>query len=100
MTCRQGILRSCWRGLTVAAWASLMAPGQAEVGPAGPAVDPQPAVVQPRNSGPEAVAHSRTRQYRRKTVRVIRRTPDVMREDAARYRRGDIFSTWSNRYKE
>lgn len=56
--------------------------------------------VQPRNSGPEAVAHSRTRQYRRKTVRIIRRTPEVMREDAARYRRGDIFSTWSNRYKE
>ena len=68
--------------------------------------EPQPGaavgegVVLPRNSGPEAVAHSRTRQYRRKTVRIIRRTPDVMREDAARYRRGDIFSTWSNRYKE
>ncbi len=57
-------------------------------------------IVLPRNSGPEAVAHSRTRQYRRKTVRIIRRTPDVMREDAARYRRGDIFSTWSNRSKE
>lgn len=56
--------------------------------------------VQPRNSGPEAVAHTRSRQYRRKTVRIIRRTPEVMREDAARYRRGDIFSTWSNRYKE
>ncbi len=56
--------------------------------------------VPPRNGGPEAVVHSRTRQYRRKTVRIIRRTPEVMREDAARYRRGDIFSTWSNRSKE
>ena len=28
--------------------------------------------------------------------RCIRRTPDVMREDAARMKRGDLFSTWSN----
>ncbi|MFN9367558.1 MAG: hypothetical protein ACK6CT_02150 [Planctomycetia bacterium] len=57
-------------------------------------------VPSPRNSGPEAVAHSRVRQHRRKTVRIIRRTPEVMREDAARVKRGDLFSTWSNRYLE
>jgi len=51
-----------------------------------------------RNSGPEARAHSRYYQHRRKTVRVIRRTPAVMREDAARVKRGDLFSTWSNEY--
>lgn len=54
----------------------------------------------PRNTGPAAVAHSRVWQHRRKTVRVIRRTPEVMREDAARVKRGDLFSTWSNRYLE
>jgi len=52
----------------------------------------------PRNSGPEARAHSRYHQHRRKTVRVIRRTPAVMQEDAARVKRGDLFSTWSNKY--
>lgn len=61
------------------------------------AADPAPP---PRNTGPEAVAHSRVRQHRRKTVRVIRRTPEVMREDAARVSRGELFSTWSNRYLE
>jgi len=54
--------------------------------------------IPPRNSGPEAWAHSRVYQHRRKTVRVIRRTPAVMREDAARVKRGDLFSTWSNEY--
>ena len=54
--------------------------------------------IPPRNSGPQATAHSRTHQHRRKTVRVIRRTPAVMREDAARVKRGDLFSTWSNEY--
>jgi hypothetical protein len=54
--------------------------------------------IPPRNSGPEAWAHSRVHQHRRKTVRVIRRTPAVMREDAARVKRGDLFSTWSNEY--
>ncbi|NCA10226.1 hypothetical protein EBR56_00170 [bacterium] len=54
--------------------------------------------IPPRNSGPEAWAHSRVYQQRRKTVRVIRRTPAVMREDAARVKRGDLFSTWSNEY--
>jgi hypothetical protein len=43
---------------------------------------------------------SRLRLLRRKTVRVIRRTPEVMREDAVRVKRGDLFSTWSNRYLE
>ncbi len=52
----------------------------------------------PRNTGPAAVAHTRTRIYRRKTVRVIRRTPEVMREDAARVPRGELFRTWSNEY--
>lgn len=60
------------------------------------AVAQQP--IPPRNSGPEAQAHSRYHQHRRKTVRVIRRTPAVMREDAARVKRGDLFSTWSNEY--
>jgi hypothetical protein len=54
--------------------------------------------IPPRNSGPEARAHSRYYQHRRKTVRVIRRTPAVMQEDAARVKRGDLFSTWSNEY--
>ena len=53
--------------------------------------------IPPRNTGPEAVAHSRVRTYRRKTVRVIRRTPAVMQEDAARMSRGELFSTWSNK---
>jgi len=60
------------------------------------AADQRP--IPPRNSGPEAWAHSRVYQHRRKTVRVIRRTPAVMREDAARVKRGDLFSTWSNEY--
>ena len=60
------------------------------------AADQRP--ISPRNSGPEAWAHSRVYQHRRKTVRVIRRTPAVMREDAARVKRGDLFSTWSNEY--
>ena len=56
--------------------------------------------IRPRNTGPQAAAHSRYYQHRRKTVRVIRRTPAVMREDAARVKRGDLFSTWSNEYIE
>ena len=54
--------------------------------------------IPPRNTGPAAVAHSRVHQHRRRTVRVIRRTPEVMREDAARVSRGELFSTWSNDY--
>ena len=63
---------------------------------AAPSLAQQP--IPPRNSGPEAWAHSRVYQHRRKTVRVIRRTPAVMREDAARVKRGDLFGTWSNEY--
>ena len=59
---------------------------------------PGPPSIPPRNSGPEARANSRYHQHRRKTVRVIRRTPAVMQEDAARVKRGDLFSTWSNEY--
>ena len=54
--------------------------------------------IPPRTTGPEAMAHSRVHQHRRRTVRMIRRTPEVMREDAARVKRGDLFSTWSNEY--
>lgn len=54
--------------------------------------------IPPRNTGPAAVAHSHTHYRRRKTVRVIRRTPDVMREDARRVSRGELFRTWSNDY--
>lgn len=66
-----------------------------EAAAADPTVTPPP-----RNTGPAAISHSRYRQHHRKTVRTIRRTPDVMREDAARVKRGDLFSTWSNRYLE
>ena len=62
------------------------------------AQQPEPRVIPPRNTGPAAVAHTRTHYHRRKTVRVIRRTPEVMREDNARVKRGDLFSTWSNEY--
>lgn len=54
--------------------------------------------IPPRNTGAEARAHSRYSEHRRYTKRVIRRTPAVMREDAARVKRGDLFSTWSNEY--
>ena len=70
-------------------------PCGAEPAPAAGVVAPPP-----RNTGPAAVAHSRVWQHRRKTVRMIHRTPEVMREDAARVKRGDLFSTWSNRYLE
>jgi len=63
-------------------------------------VQPAPRPIPPRNTGPAAVAHSRTHLRRRSTTRVIRRTPEVMREDNARVRRGDLFSTWSNEYLE
>jgi hypothetical protein len=81
--------------LTIACGLLVPGPRAAEpVPPAGVALPP------PRNTGPAAVANSRVWQHRRKTVRVIRRTPEVMREDAARVKRGDLFSTWSNRYLE
>jgi hypothetical protein len=67
-------------------------------------IDPPAAASQAgapsRNSGPAARAHARSRRGRHGTTRVIRRTPEVMREDAARVRRGDLFSTWSNQYLE
>jgi len=59
--------------------------------------EPRPALAA-RNSGPAARAHSRYRRGRHGTTRIIRRTPEVMREDAARVKRGDLFSTWSNEY--
>ena len=68
-----------------------------------PEFDSQPpsrAAVPPRNTGPAARAHSRYRRGRHGTTRIIRRTPEVMREDAARVKRGDLFSTWSNEYLE
>jgi len=57
---------------------------------------PPTIVAPPPGSGPVAQAHTRVRQHHRKTVRMTRRTPDVMREDAARIKRGDLFSTWAN----
>jgi hypothetical protein len=57
---------------------------------------PPTIVVAPPGSGPVAQAHTRTWQHRRKTVRVVHRTPEVMREDASRIKRGDLFSTWAN----
>jgi len=60
----------------------------------------QRTVVPPRNTGPAATARSRTFYHRQKTIRLIRRTPEVMREDAARVSRGKLFSTWSNTYLE
>ncbi|MFM7292428.1 MAG: hypothetical protein ACKO6B_14540 [Planctomycetia bacterium] len=70
--------------------------------PAAQAQTPQAqtSAIPPRNSGPAARAHSRYRRGRHGTSRVIRRTPEVMREDAARVKRGDLFSTWSNEYLE
>ncbi|MFM8893049.1 MAG: hypothetical protein ACKOTB_15780 [Planctomycetia bacterium] len=63
----------------------------------GLAEGPPPEIhAPPRNVGPAATAHTRVRRHRRSTVRTIRRTPEVMQEDAARIRRGDLFSTWSN----
>lgn len=60
--------------------------------------EPRRPALPPRNSGPVARSHSGYRRGRHGTVRVIRRTPEVMREDAARVKRGDLFSTWSNEY--
>lgn len=61
------------------------------VAAAGPTI-----VAPPPGSGPVARAHTRTWRHRRSTGRITRRTPEVMREDAARIKRGDLFSTWSN----
>jgi hypothetical protein len=64
------------------------------------AMQAQTPAIPPRNSGPAAQARSRYRRGRHGTSRIIRRTPEVMREDAARVKRGDLFSTWSNEYLE
>jgi hypothetical protein len=61
---------------------------------------PPDAAIPARNTGPQAMARSRYRRGRHGTTRIIRRTPAVMREDAARVKRGDLFSTWSNEYLE
>ena len=50
----------------------------------------------PRTLGPAARAHTRVWRHGRATCRVTRRTPEVMREEAARVPRGEIFSTWEN----
>jgi hypothetical protein len=60
------------------------------------AAAPPTIVAPPPGSGPVARAHTRTGHHHGRTVRIIRRTPDVMREDAARIKRGDLFSTWAN----
>ena len=57
---------------------------------------PPTIIAPPPGSGPVARAHTRSWHHRGKTVRMIRRTPEVMREDAARIKRGDLFSSWSN----
>jgi len=67
----------------------------AEIGEVAPST-----AIPPRNTGPQATSHSRYRRGRHSTTRIIRRTPAVMREDAARVKRGDLFSTWSNEYIE
>ena len=91
-------------GMLWAATAVAQPPAQRADVPAVPmptAEAPAPrATIPPRNSGPAARAHSRYRRGRHGTTRIIRRTPEVMREDAARVKRGDLFSTWSNEYLE
>lgn len=91
-------------GILSVATAAAQPPEQRADVPAVPmptAEAPAPrATIPPRNSGPAARAHSRYRRGRHGTTRIIRRTPDVMREDAARVKRGDLFSTWSNEYLE
>jgi len=91
-------------GMLWAAAASAQPPAQRADVPALPMPEaeaaPQRTAVPPRNSGPAARSHSRYRRGRHGTTRIIRRTPEVMREDAARVKRGDLFSTWSNEYLE
>jgi len=92
--------RRAGRAAAVLALTIACAPLTPGVRAAEPAPAAGVALPPPRNTGPAAVANSRVWQHRRKTVRAIRRTPEVMREDAARVKRGDLFSTWSNRYLE
>ena len=88
--------------LLVAGPAAGQQPARIARGPAATVPRPAPpaTAIPPRNTGPEALAHSRYRRGRHGTTRIIRRTPAVMREDAARVKRGDLFSTWSNEYLE
>ena len=60
------------------------------------AAGPPTIVAPPPGSGPVARAHTRTCHHHGRTVRMTRRTPEVMREDAARIKRGDLFSSWAN----
>lgn len=83
-----------WIGLWIGVWAGLAAAQP----PAPPVTTPPQTAIPPRNTGPASRAHSRYRRGRHGTTRIIRRTPEVMREDAARVKRGDLFSTWSNEY--
>jgi len=83
------------RALPPAALAEVPAAPMPEPGEAPPRT-----AIPPRNTGPAARSHSRYRRGRHGTTRIIRRTPEVMREDAARVKRGDLFSTWSNEYLE
>ena len=92
-------------GMLWAATAHAQPPASLPAVPAVPMPEPgsemqMRTAVPPRNTGPAARAHSRYRRGRHGTTRVIRRTPEVMREDAARVKRGDLFSTWSNEYLE
>ena len=89
--------------LAATAWAQPPAPLATVPAVPMPEPDSEPQMrtaVPPRNTGPAARAHSRYRRGRHGMTRVIRRTPEVMREDAARVNRGDLFSTWSNEYQE
>jgi hypothetical protein len=85
----RGRMNARGRGVAVIVLAAALQCGAATAAP--PTI-----VAPPPGSGPAALARTRTWRHRRATVRIIRRTPDVMREDAARIRRGDLFSTWSN----
>lgn len=89
MTSLRAVLTGIF-GLAILFGCGLIAAGQ----------QPGASPIPPRNTGPAARTHTRVYQHRRKTVRVIRRTPEVMREDAARVKRGDLFSTWSNEYQK
>ena len=60
------------------------------------AAPPCQAPCPPRVLGPAATAHTRVWRHGRATCRVTRRTPEVMRETAARVPRGDIFRSWES----
>lgn len=101
---RVSVIAGIVAGMLWAATAWAQPPAALAEVPAVPMPEPGEApprqTLAPRNTGPAARAHSRYRRGRHGTTRVIRRTPEVMREDAARVKRGDLFSTWSNEYLE